>query len=143
MIRLSALRGIGLALVVFTGAGCSSEPEYQPRPAATNPPRSAPRKAQPSRAPKQPAPETAQTQPALAEDVVRNACGLGSYRGELSVIAKGAPIYIYPQVLAVPLVRQPIGAKVTARATVEDWYEVQFPDTQWGPRIGFIHCSQV
>src|SRR6478735_2392830 len=107
MIRLSALRGVGLALVVFTGVGCSSEPEYRPQPAATKPPPSAPRKAQPSRAPKNPAPETAPAKPALADNVVRDACGLGSYRGELSVIAKGAPIYIYPQVLAVPLVRQP------------------------------------
>jgi len=58
-------------------------------------------------------------------------------------MAPGAPVFIQPQVLPTPLVSLASGTELPAVGSTGLWFQVQFEDKQWGPRIGYIHCESV
>jgi hypothetical protein len=48
-----------------------------------------------------------------------------------------------PRQLRVPLVTMTAGSVLPVAEVADDWLMVRFEDDQWGPRVGYIHCSTV
>ena len=77
-----------------------------------------------------------------AKPVTTSTCG-GEHVRRVTVAVAGTPVFIQPQVLPTPLVTLPSGTELPVVESAGSWYRVQFEDTTWGPRIGYIHCGSV
>jgi hypothetical protein len=55
-----------------------------------------------------------------------------------AIILEAAPVYIQPDAGRMPLKILEAGTRVKLLQQKGDWQEIQFPDRQWGPRIGWI-----
>lgn len=77
---------------------------------------------------------------------VQGACnGIAGTPGfkTIAVLNPGSPVFIEPKLRLQPLTLLP--AKETAEVISLDgaWYRIRFHDDRWGPRVGYIHCSDV
>jgi hypothetical protein len=59
------------------------------------------------------------------------------------VTADTAPAYVEPKVLQVPVETFHQGDALDITDRAGDWFLTRFQDRRWGPRVGFIHCSQL
>jgi hypothetical protein len=139
-----------LALIASIGllsAGCNNsartdspvreQPASQP-PKPPEPPKSR-RPAQTRSAPTKPSRPESVTAPNVA-----NACQLGQSFEPVKVIAaSGAPVFIRPQVLQVPLTTLAADIQVPVIDWSGEWLLIRFEDLRWGPRVGYIHCTNV
>jgi hypothetical protein len=59
------------------------------------------------------------------------------------VSSSDAPVFIEARVRPVPLTTLALGIVLTVLEADGEWYLIQFDDRRWGPRVGYIHCSNV
>jgi hypothetical protein len=62
---------------------------------------------------------------------------------KVTVSTTKAPVFIEPRILQIPLTELSTGAELSVVQGAGDWYLVNFEDQRWGPRVGYIHCTQV
>ena len=61
----------------------------------------------------------------------------------ITVSTTKAPLYIEPRVLPASLTELPTGSEAPVVQVEGDWYLVRFEDTRWGPRVGYVHWTQL
>jgi hypothetical protein len=54
-----------------------------------------------------------------------------------------APVFVLPDATRTPLRTLPPGTRVKVLQERGDWYRVEFPDQQWGPRVGYVQRKHV
>jgi hypothetical protein len=55
-----------------------------------------------------------------------------------AVILERAPVYVLPDASRTPLRTLEAGTRIRVLQQQGDWDQIEFPDIQWGPRIGWI-----
>jgi hypothetical protein len=55
-----------------------------------------------------------------------------------AIILEAGPVYVLPDARRVPLRTLEAGTPIRVLQQQGDWIQIQFPDRQWGPRIGWI-----
>jgi hypothetical protein len=70
-----------------------------------------------------------------------NACP--AIQVERVTLLQEASIFIQPRELPVPLTTLPGGSVLPVTEVSGDWYLVKFGDQRWGPRIGYVRCTNV
>jgi opacity protein-like surface antigen len=84
----------------------------------------------------------APSQPDTAPDARADAQAPTEPRSE-GVILEAAPVYIHPDASRMPLKILEVGTRIRILQRRGDWQEIQFPDRQWGPRVGWIQTRFV
>ncbi len=103
---------VGVGLRLRLGGRAASPPAVRPRPSEPVQPRP-------------PASEPDAQQP-------------GSLRARDSAVANSdVEVFVRPSATE-PLRTLPAGTRVTVRDEVGDWLMIEFPDTQWGTRVGYV-----
>jgi peptidase M48-like protein len=123
-------------------AACSAPP-----PAREQTP--APRKEAPSPVSRQGEPRAVRPKSAPREPIAEpplqpTICGRTdlSYR-QVQILPGEARIFVQPKVLQVPLATLQAGTLVTLVQPEGGWFLVEFNDTRWGKRVGFVECSRL
>ena len=66
----------------------------------------------------------------------------GSLSGRtVTVSTDKAPLFIEPRVLPVALTNLSAGSVVPVLQVEGDWYRIRVNDGRWGPRVGYLHCT--
>jgi opacity protein-like surface antigen len=76
--------------------------------------------------------------PPSKTDSVRADVPLPTQSSSEGFILEAAPVYIHPDTSRIPLKILEVGTRVKILQQRGDWQEIQFPDRQWGPRVGWI-----
>jgi len=71
-------------------------------------------------------------------DNVRPNAQVVNERSPEAVILESAPVYLYPDASRIPLRILEVGTRITILQQNGDWQEIQFPDRQLGPRVGWV-----
>jgi hypothetical protein len=61
----------------------------------------------------------------------------------ITVKVSAAPVYVTPAVMPTPLVLEPRGVILPVIQFKGEWVLIEFADQRWGPRRGYIHCSNL
>jgi hypothetical protein len=59
------------------------------------------------------------------------------------IILERAPVYLLPDTKRTPLTTLEMGTRIRFLRQQGDWDQIEFPDRQWGPRIGWIQSRFV
>ena len=70
-------------------------------------------------------------------------CSQTGWPRRVAVSAPDAPVFIEARVRPVPLTTLALGRVLIVWEADGEWYLIQFDDRRWGPRVGYIHCSDV
>ena len=60
-----------------------------------------------------------------------------------AVVVEAAPVYLYPTTQRTPLQTLPVNTVVRVLAEEGDWFRVEFPDSRFGPRVGYVEKKRV
>ena len=55
-----------------------------------------------------------------------------------AIVLERAPVYVLPDVRRTPLRTLETGTQIKVLEQQGDWDQIEFADSQWGPRIGWI-----
>src|SRR5262249_26891344 len=61
----------------------------------------------------------------------------------VAVVVSDTPVFIHPRQLLEPLAKLNVGASLPVTEASADWFLITFPDQYLGPRVGYVHCSNV
>src|SRR5262245_57816917 len=80
--------------------------------------------------------------------VVATICAIGSVatsaqRPESGTLVTKTPIYLLPDATRAPLVIGEPGMTVRILETTGDWYRIEFRDSQFGNRVGYVLVANV
>ena len=95
-----------------------------------------------------PAPPSAPSLSAIAPEAADspspdNVCVANARPERVEVVRQESPVFIRPQVMPEPLARFRAGAQLTVVKREADWLLVNFDDSRWGHRVGYVHCADV